>query len=189
MNSKQLIKVIELGASNFILGSAKGNLFLEALRNQVYHSTKIVEFSFEGIVGVDACFVRNGIAGFAKMHSGEIGVMISNVENENVLDNLCYGFGAKDMPLLVKNKDGSGSCYSTVSTTQLQYLSYVYKQKETSTQQIAKSLNKSAPNVSAALKKLFKQGYFLAQKDKAETGGIEYIYAPFFMCVDLKFHN
>lgn len=186
MNTKQFIKIIEITGSNFVLGSKAGDLVLEALRQRVFKSTNVLEVCFEGMCGVDACFVRNSIASFTKMYCGKIGVMVSNAENENVLDNLCYGFGAKGMPLLIKNKDGSGSCYSTASSTQQQILSYVYMQNETNTHQVAEFFDKSIPNASAAMKKLFDQGYLLAEKGTSPTGGIEYIFTPYFQCKEFK---
>lgn len=189
MNTKQTIKLIEIAESNFILGSEKGNLALAILRQRIFKSTKILEISFEGIWGVDACFVRNSIASLAKMHCGDLGVMVSNVVNEDVFENLCYGFKAKEMPLFIKNTDGSGTCYAQLTKTQHQVLECVYVKGQTTTEQISKALDKSAANVSGVMKKLLKQGHFLADKSAALTGGIEYAFTPYFKCKELKFES
>lgn len=184
--SYQTIRLIDLTKCDFILGSLNGDMALESLRSNINVQSKVIEISFQNIRGVDACFVRNSIATYAKLFCGKVGVVISHVENIDVIENLIYGFNAKSAPLLIKKTDGSTTVYSELTTGAKALLSYVYSKNETSTHQIVKDFGLSAPNASAKLKKLHKAGYLLADKREAPTGGLEYAYSPFFKCCTLN---
>jgi hypothetical protein len=184
--SYQTIQLIDLTKKDFILGSSVGNNVLDSLRSNINSQSKVLELSFNNIRGVDACFVRNSIATYAKLFCGEVGVVISHVENIDVMENLIYGFNAKSAPLLIKNIDGSTTVHSDLTTGAKALLSYAYSKNETSTHQIVKDFGFSAPNASAKLKKLHKAGYLLADKREAPTGGLEYVYSPFFKCSSLN---
>lgn len=183
----QRIKLVDLTKSTLILGSAEGNLALHSLRCNVLTASKVVEISMEGIQGVDACFVRNSIASFAKSFCGSVGVIISKVENIDVLDNLVYGMKAKSVSLLIKNKDDSISIFSDLTSSLAPILSFIYTKGEVSTSQIAKQFSLSAPNVSGKLKKLHKAGLLHAVKQDAATGGLEYIFSPLMKCSNITF--
>lgn len=183
----QLIKLIDLTNTNFIMGSLNGDKVLNLLRSMVCAQSKVVEISFQQMQGVDACFIRNSIASFAKMMCGQTGVMVSDVENIDISENLMYGFKAKDMPLLIKHSDELATIFSAVPCGVKDILSHSYTQNETTTEQIAKKFGLSSPNASAKLKKLHKNGYLLAEKREARTGGLEYVFKPIFKCNKLNF--
>ena len=82
----QLIKLIDLTNTNFIMGSLNGDKVLNSLRSMVCAQSKVVEISFQQMQGVDACFIRNSIASFAKMMCGQTGVMVSDVENIDTIN-------------------------------------------------------------------------------------------------------
>lgn len=115
------------------------------------------------------------------------GVFVSHVGNCDVLDNLVYGFHAKQTPLILKNTDGTGAVYSDLPSGAKAILNLAYSSSEITTHQIMKHFDISAPNASAKLKKLHKDGYLLAEKRDAPTGGIEYVYSPFFHCSELSY--
>lgn len=180
------IRMIDMTKSAFILGSKAGDQVLNHLRSTVSGTLQTIEISLETMTGFDACFARNGAASFAKLYTKQIGTVITNVGNEDVLENLIYGFKAKQMPLIIKNEDGTGSIYADVNSGSSEVLSFVYSRNETSTSQLAQFLDISAPNASAKLKKLYEQGYIHARKRDAISGGIEYVYTPYFKCNELK---
>lgn len=183
----QLIKLIDAIEVDFILGSDQGNTALEKLRSRLWVKARFIEISLEGITGFDACFVRNCLASLTKMFIGNKGLFISHVDNEDVLDNLVYGYHAKQVPLIIKSADGSGEIYSELSSGSQSILSYAYGQSQITTQKLAKHFDISTPNASAKLKKLFKAGYLLSDQQDAATGGIEFIYSPYFNCQHLSY--
>lgn len=177
------IKMIELTQLDFILGSEAGNQILSLLRTDICVGShvKVIEISFENMRGVDACFIRNSVAAFAKLNCCEIGLYVSNIENIDVLDNLVYGFKAKNMPLIIKGTNNSGAVYADLSSGAHDLLAYAYAQNGTTSQQVAKFFNCSVANASMNLKKLFKLGYLRAEKRTSESGGLEFRYKPFFV--------
>lgn len=180
------IRLIDVTKKNFVMGSKVGDEVLNHLRSSVKGPVNALEISLENMTAFDACFVRNGIAAFAKLNSKQIGTIITNVENVDILENLIYGFNAKQMPLLIKNKDGTGSIYGDLNSGGKEVLSFVYSKKQTTTSELSHFLDISSPNASSKLKKLFNQGYIHAYKQDAISGGIEYVYTPFFKCTALE---
>ncbi len=185
----QLIKLIDVIGVDFILGSEQGNKVLDKLRSILWVKARVTEISMEGISGVDACFIRNSLASLTKMFIGRRGFYISHVENEDVLDNLIYGFHAKQVPLILKKADGSGEIYADLASGAKEVLTYAYVQADITTQKLTKHFNISAPNASAKLKKLYEAGYLLSEQQDAATGGIEYVYIPYFHCDSLTYPN
>lgn len=183
----QVLKLIDYTQTDFILGSLNGNQILSKLMDKIWVRSTSVEISLEGITGVDACFIRNSIASLSRMLLSQKGVVVSHVENKDVLDNLIYGFHAINAPLLLKNNDGSGAIYAKLPSGAKEILSYVYSQSNATTQKVVKQFDISAPNASAKLKKLYKEGYLLAEQQDAPTGGIEYVYSPIFTCRSLTY--
>lgn len=183
----QTINLRELTKSEFILGSHNGDVILDALRSNMKAHSQVIELSLKNIRGIDACFVRNSIASLAKLYCGQIGIVVSHVENIDVEDNLVYGFSAKESPLIIKHSDHAAIAYSSLSSGGRTLLSHVYAKHETSTHQIMKEFDLSAPNASAKLKKLHQSGFLHAEKQTASTGGLEYIYKPFFQCSKLTY--
>ena len=185
----QKIKLLDITKKTLILGSAEGDLALNSLRCTVLMASKVVEISMEGIQGVDACFVRNSIASFSKIFCKTVGIIVSNIENIDVLDNLVYGMKAKSVYLLIKNKDGSISFYSDLTSSLEPIVSFVYTKSEVTTSQVAKQFGLSTPNVSAKLKKLHTAGLLHAVRQDAATGGMEYIFSPLMKCSNISFHS
>lgn len=183
----QKIMLIDVAENQMIIGSEQGDIVLSKLRSLIWVKSSTLEISFKGMTGVDACFIRNSLASLTKIFLGFKGIMVSDVENEDVLDNLVYGFHALKVPLILKNNDGTAAIYADLSSGSKELLSYVYSQSETTTQKVVKQFDISAPNASAKLKKLHREGYLTAEQHDAPTGGIEYVYSPFFTCDTLTY--
>lgn len=183
----QKIMLIDLTQKDMIIGSEQGNLILFKLRNSLWVKSSTLEISLKGMTGVDACFIRNSLASLTKIFLGFKGIMVSDVENEDVLDNLVYGYHALKVPLILKNNDGTAAIYADLASGSKELLSYVYSQSETTTQKVVKQFDISAPNASAKLKKLHTEGYLTAEQHDAPTGGIEYVFSPFFTCGTLTY--
>lgn len=185
----QLAKLIEFSETGHLYGSAKGDEVYKKLSNRLLVLPRILEISLEGIESLDVCFVRNSIANLTKYFCDLDlkGTYLSHVENNDVLDNLIYGYHARKIPLIIRKDDGSADMYGDISSGGKLILSYAYNKKNVTTNHIMKHFDLSAPNASAKLKKLHKAGYLLAEKCDAATGGIEYVYSPFFTCSSISY--
>lgn len=183
----QVIKLIDFTQTDFIFGSLNGNMILSKLMDKIWVKSTSVEISLQGITGVDACFIRNSIASISKMLLGQKGVVVSHIDNKDVMDNLVYGFHAINAALLLKNEDGSGAIYAKLPSGAKEILTYVYSQSNATTHNVVRHFDISAPNASAKLKKLYQEGYLFAEQQDAPTGGIEYVYRPVFQCNRLSY--
>lgn len=187
--SFQIVKLKEFTQTGRIYGSAKGDEVYKNLLSRILDQPRVVEISLEGIEGLDVCFVRNSIATITKYFCDYDmkGTYLSHIENKDVLDNLIYGYHARKIPLIIRNDEGSADIYGDLSSGSKLILNYAYNKKKITTSQIMKHFDLSAPNASAKLKKLHKNGYLLAEKCDAPTGGIEYVYSPYLISSSLTY--
>lgn len=181
----QVIKLLDLIESPVTFGSAAGYLTLSVLQIKADAAAKVIEISMKGVKAVDVCFTRNSIAAFAKLLLGNTGVIISDIENVDVLDNLLYGMKAKSVPLFIKQSNGSIVIYSDLSKSYKTILSYIYGNSEVYSSQVVKLFDISAPNASGKLQKLHKAGLVNAEKRDDPTGGMMYAYSPIVECSTL----
>lgn len=187
--NNQTILMKDLAGTDFIYGSVAGAEVLEKLRALNLPGGTVLEVDFTGMRVVDPCFIRDGLASFLKMNCGSIGLFITNVPNVDIVENAALGFKAKGLPMLMKSADGSGTVVAELTNSVRELIRLTYSKNETTTHQLAKELDVSAPNASAKLKKLFIQGLLLANKSTAESGGLEYLYRPFFVTGEFRFAN
>ena len=181
------LNMLDLAGQAMSLGSDSGNAIYIKLCEQVPSSTQCLEISFKGMTGVDACCIRNGIASYALLFQNRLGVIISDVENFDVLENLQYGFRAKHLPVIVKNDDGSGCVYMNDTSFNQPALHLAYLRREIKSSELADDLKISVPNASGKLKQLFKLGLVHCYHSTAETGGKEFIFTPYLKTHALHF--
>lgn len=171
--------IIDLSENELVLGSKAGAELLAKLRACTLEKYTILHLSFEGIRCIDACAVRESLASLQKMNIGKLGIVVTNIENQDVIDNLLLGFKAKGLPLITLNSDYTVSVHTNGITTAKPVLEHIYKTGETTTSTLIKPFDLSAPNASAKLKKLSENGFLNCRKETAESGGIEYIFSPY----------
>lgn len=187
--NNQTILMKDLAGTDFIYGAAAGAMVLEKLRALNMPDGTVLEVDFTDMRVIDPCFIRDGLASFLKIHCGSIGLFVTNVPNVDIVENAALGFKAKGLPMLMKSADGSGTVVAELTSSVKELIRITYGKKEMTTHQLAKELNVSAPNASAKLKKMFIQGLLLATKSTAESGGLEYLYRPFFITGEVRFAN
>ena len=181
------LNMLDLAGQSMCLGSESGNAIYLKLCEQVPSSTQCLEISFKGMTGVDACCIRNSVAAYAMIFQNRLGVIITNVENIDVLENLQYGFKAKSLPVIVKNEDGSGCVFMNDTSFNQPALLRTYLRREITSSILANDLQVSVPNASNKLKQLFKLGLLHCYQSTAESGGKEFIYTPYLQTHALHF--
>lgn len=163
------------------LGSKLGRQLLADLRIFVdqHPENTIFEVSFENIQIMDATCARESLVALAIIMRGKNGFVLTNIENEDILFNICCASSAKNQPFLcisgtVINWIGKKNTALVDETIDL-----VYSRSEITSAKLAKELLTSIPNASIRLKKMLNDGYILAKKIQSPSGGYEYVYFPF----------
>lgn len=182
------LNVLELTGNPLCLGSAIGDEILIKMRQLVPSSTHLIDVSFKGVKIVDACCIRNSLASFAVLNAGKLGVLVSDVENEDVLENLRYGFKAKNWPVFVKCDDGAASVYMNDVTFHQPSFVRCYLRRGIQSTVLALDLGISIPNASAKLKKLSQLGFVHRFEESAVSGGKEFTYKSYFAS-KITFHE
>ncbi|RYY80280.1 MAG: winged helix-turn-helix domain-containing protein [Moraxellaceae bacterium] len=145
--------------------------------NQLFN-VSLIRISFADIEEADISYSREAVVSFAKYYKGEKGIYITNVENDDIIENLHFACIAKNQPLLVWANNDYKILGEPLSLPNLTLLEIVLKKRIATTASVAKELNISVQNASTRLKKLVDDGYILRKEVSAESGGKEYIYTP-----------
>ncbi len=174
------ISLYKLKLDSYI-GSKQGHQAFSAITDQVdtVKDTGVFNISFSGIEQIDACFVIAGIIALSRVYKGAKHFYLSGIQHRDILTNLKCVATVYEMPLLVLDEDKNIEWIGkslTPSNTEL--LNYIYSKPSVTTAVIAKKFNLSVPNASIKLKKLYDQGYVMAKKQDAVSGGHEFIYTP-----------
>jgi hypothetical protein len=173
------INLLDLYGSNLVLGSRAGANILQMLRNLDLQQNSQLMVSFKGIQCIDACAVRESLACLVKMNLGNLRLVVSDVENIDVLDNLTLGFNAKNLPLVTIDSSNNVSIYTNGLSVPKKILEYIYLHESITTSKLVEQFDISSPNASSKLKKLQNIGLLISEKTSAESGGLEYIFRPF----------
>ena len=162
-----LMKLFDFCKSQMPHGNKLGKETFNEMRDYVekHKSQTFFEISFTDIEFADSSFSRESIILLAKVYRSNKGFIITNLYDEDVIDNINYAAVALDQPLTIKLEN----------ETKLLGPALTIKRKLT-TSQLASLMNMSVPNASSKLKKLVDDGYILRFEETAETGGIEFIY-------------
>ena len=143
--------------------------------NQLFNAS-LIRISFAGIEEADISFSREAVVAIAKYYKGEKGIYITDVGNDDIIENLHFACIAKSQPLLIWSNNDYTILGEPLSPPNLALLEVVLKKKISTTANVAKELGISVQNASTRLKKLVDDGYILRKEVSAESGGKEYIY-------------
>lgn len=163
------------------IGSKQGHQAFSEFIDQVdaAKETSVFNISFKSIEQIDACFAIAAIVALCRMYKREKHFYVSGIQNRDILTNLTCVATVYDLPLLVlhdnQNTEWIGKAL-TPNNTEL--VNYIYSKPKVTTAIIARKFELSVPNASIKLKKLYDQGYLMAKKQDAVSGGHEYIYQP-----------
>lgn len=174
------ISLLNLKLDSYI-GSQNGFQAFSKLSDQLNEliEEKVFNISFKGIEQIDASFTIASIITLTRLFKRDKYFYLSGVSNRDVLINLDCVTTVYDIPFLVLDSPTSGKWIGKKLTpNNLELLKYIQIQPSVTASTIAKKFGLSVPNASIKLKKLSDQGYLIAQKQDAATGGHEYVFKP-----------
>ncbi len=173
------IKLIDyLNNEPYIFGNVEGKRVFSELQNHIsaHPENKVFSISLEGVSATDASFPRESVISLAKMYKGELGFFLCDFSSKDLLDNWSYAAAAKELPIIVKNKDGYEVIGPNLTDSSKELLKFIMDKGSVTTALVAKKFDISIQNASAKLKKLLQLGLILGHKETAETGGLEFVF-------------
>jgi predicted transcriptional regulator len=178
---KQSVLTIELydfAKTDRPYGTIEGRAAFSKLIDHINQLSNIslIKVSLKKIKEIDISYSRETIVSVAKYYKGEKGLYITDVENDDIVENIHFACIAKSQPLLIWTSDTYKVLGEPLSAPNQALLEVVLKKKITTTTNVAKELDISVQNASTRLKKLVDEGYILRTEVSAESGGKEYIY-------------
>ncbi|MCG9729591.1 winged helix-turn-helix domain-containing protein [Shewanella sp. Isolate13] len=176
------LKLRDYTARDDVHGNQEGKMVYRSLLDAVesYPDVKLFEISLAGISRTDASFPRESVVALAKQFRGEKGFFLTgiSIEDRDFIDNWHYAALIKKQPLTVWFKEGFRTLGPELSSAMAEILSSILAKSETTTSEVAKLFNLTAPNASSKLKKLANDGYILRVERIAPSGGMEFVYCP-----------
>ena len=161
-------------------GTDDGRVVHDRLLRHVEHHPEVGVFqvSLDGVRRTDASFPRESLLELARRQRKRTGFCLVDVEKEDLLDNWDAAAQKKEQPIIAWTRKGHRILGPQPSQGNVELLEFVLARYETRAADAASALDLKITNVSTKLKQLWEQGYILRREEIAETGGIEYVYAP-----------
>ena len=175
-----IIKLSDITKNDHPFGNSQGQEVYNALKGiiEANYGTFMFEISMDGIIATDASFPRESVIAIAKYFRKEKGIFLSNITDQDLIDNWSYAAIAKDQPLVIWNQKSYSFIGPELSKATNDLITIIYNNDSVTAAYVANELDISTPNASTRLKKLFDAGYVLRNEEIAESGGKEFIYLP-----------
>lgn len=143
---------------------------------------QIIHLSMNGIKFFESSFCREAIVKTIKHYRTKKGFCVTDIENEDYIENFFSPAHKQNQPVFVKTKKG----FTTIgpseeggpSKANRDVLTFIQSRASTTATEIVNELGLKLTNASSKLKQLLEQGFVLRSHDTAESGGVEYIYYP-----------
>lgn len=173
-----LIKLLNLTKDDHPNGNVKGKAIYAELFKIIESRLDIDTFgvSLEGIVATDASFPRESVMAIAKHYIGERFFYITELKDEDLIDNWIYGADAKDQPMTIWNDNKASFIGPDMTKSVKELTDYLLIKQRVTTSEISNKFDISIQNASTRLKNIFKLGYVKRVEEVAESGGKEFIY-------------
>lgn len=161
-------------------GREQGREVFQRLINQVEAcpGKLVVEVSLKGVERTDISFASETVVELAKRYRGNKGFLLSDVVDEDLLENWEAAAAKKSQPLMVK--DGKKKRVIGVQPSQgnAATFEYVLEKQSVTAAEISSVFDLQITNASTKLKQLWEQGFLLRRQEIAESGGLEFRYFP-----------
>lgn len=167
-----------LGAGREGWGNEQGReVFAQLLRAVEQHpGAQVFEISLKDVKRTDASFPRESVVELARRFRKQLGFVLTDFPNDDLLYNWLVAADKKQQPLFVRGKKGWDVIGGELSPAKKALLDYVMSHKAVRTSQLAADLGLKTTNASTQLKDLWEMGYVLRHEETAESGGVEYVY-------------
>lgn len=136
----------------------------------------IFRLSLKGVSRTDTSFPRESVVELARRFRGQKGFCLTDVSNEDLIDNWDAAALKREQPLFVWTATGYRLLGPAPSHGTREVLDYVLQMGTVTSAQVAEALGLKVPNASNKLKELWTSGYILRREDVSPSGGIEYRY-------------
>lgn len=180
---QRMNEVVRLRLADFIQnGEAWGNdlgrkVFGDLLAAVEGHpGASIFQISLQEVRRTDASFPRESVIELARRFRKQLGFVVTDVSNEDLLYNWDAAASKKEQPLFVRDKRGWRVLGMEPSPAKQRLLKYVVKNKTVRTAQVAADMDMKTTNASTQLRDLWEMGYVLRREEVAESGGVEFVY-------------
>ena len=173
-----MLKLVDLVGSPTAFGNTEGRQVFQKLLTELdsHPGERVAGISLEGIERTDASFPRESVVSLAKSRCGEKGFFLQDFVSKDLMDNWDYAAKAKGFSMIVITADGYEIIGNEISVRSRELLDLIMDERSVTTSKVAKTLDVSAQNASAKLKKLLSLGLVLGTKQAAESGGMEFVY-------------
>lgn len=100
-----LIKLLDITTDALPNGNVKGKDVYSKLHKMIESRQELDTFgvSLKGIEATDASFPRESVMALAKHYRGEKFIYLTDLQDEDLIDNWTYGAIAKNQPMTVWN--------------------------------------------------------------------------------------
>jgi len=173
-----MIKLIDIVKNETPLGSIAGKKAYQKLLSIIENNAhiKIFEISFIDITMTDSTFLRDSIVSIAKQFIAEKAIFVTNIKNNDIVDNLNYATINKKHPIFYWNNKKYQILGPKITDVTRDLIDIIIKQGPISTSDLSEKMGISSQNASVKLNKLFKSGLIFRDETVAVSGGIEFLY-------------
>jgi hypothetical protein len=179
MNQNPVIRLLDFIPSGEAWGNDEGRKVFGALLQSVeeHPGVQVFQISLAGVRRTDASFPRESVVELAKRFRKQVAFFLTDMTNEDLVDNWDLAAQKKEQPLFLK-LDGGGFRIlgPQLSAAKQKLLDYVLKNKRVRTNRVATDLCLKVSNASTQLKELWEMGYLLRTEEVADSGGVEFVY-------------
>lgn len=172
------VKLLDCMNRNDGWGHAEGREVHQRLLHIVESHPRVFVFriSLAEVRRTDASFPRESVVELAKRFRGEKGFCLTDVDNQDLLDNWEAASLKREQPLTVWYEGQPCVIGPKPTRGNKALLDYVLSVPETTAAVAAKVLYRTLTNVSTKLKQLQDGGFILRRDEISPTGGVEYRY-------------
>lgn len=176
--SRTVLRLRDVMDSSHGWGREQGREVFQRLIRHVesYSGKLVVEVSLEGIERNDISFASETVAEIARRYRGNKGFFLTNVVDDDLLENWEAAATKKGQPLMVWNGERGRVIGPQPSQGNAATFEYVLKHMSSTASEVAIALDLQITNASTKLKQLWEQGFLLRRQESAESGGVEFSY-------------
>ncbi len=136
----------------------------------------VIEVSLKGVERNDISFASETVIEIAKRYRGNKGFCLTDVVDDDLLENWEAAATKKGQPLMVWDGKKGRVIGPQPSPGNRAAFDYVLKNMSSTASEVATALDLQITNASTKFKQLWEQGFLLRQQESAESGGVEFRY-------------
>ena len=136
----------------------------------------VIEVSLKGVERSDISFASETVVEIAKRFRGNKGFFLSDVADEDLLENWEAAAAKKGQPIMVRVDKTARVIGVQPSQGNVVAFEYVLGKMSVTASELASALDLQITNASTKLKQLWEQGFLLRRQESAESGGVEFRY-------------